>query len=93
MNLYYHFLIKLFIYIKQKNLIIFADNMDKSTLELLHAQLDTHRQLWGSSWNKLVAQAKVSSTLWAEMEQGLEPSAEDLAKLRTWLNDWGDRWS
>lgn len=67
--------------------------MDKLTLEQLYAQLDTHRQLWGISWNKLAMQAKVSSTLWGQMERGVEPSVEDLAKLRTWLGNWGDQWS
>lgn len=67
--------------------------MDKLNLELLYAQLDCHRQRWSISWHKLAAQAKVSSTVRIRMAQGREPSAEDLAKLRVWLDAWGDRWS
>lgn len=67
--------------------------MDKLNVELLYAQLDKHRQRWGISWYRLAAQAKVSFTIVFQMAQGIEPSAEDLDKLRVWLDDWGDRWS
>ena len=67
--------------------------MNKLNVELLYAQLDKHRQRWGISWHKLAAQAKVSSTIHIQMAEGIEPGAEDLGKLRVWLDDWGDRWS
>lgn len=67
--------------------------MNKLTLEQLYTQLNKHRQRWGISWHKLATQAKVSSTLWGQMERGVEPSTEDLAKLQAWLEAWGDRWS
>jgi hypothetical protein len=67
--------------------------MDKLNVELLYAQLDKHRQRWGISWHKLAVQAKVSSTVHIQMALGTEPSGEDLGKLRTWLEDWGDRWN
>ena len=67
--------------------------MNKLNVELLYAQLDKLRQRWGISWRKLTVQAKVRSTIHIQMAQGIEPSAEDLAKLRAWLDAWGDRWS
>jgi hypothetical protein len=81
-------------YIRQKkSFIIFYRNMDKLNVELLYAQLDKHRQRWGISWHKLTGQAKVNSTIYIQMALGIDPSAEDFAKLRAWLDTWGDRWS
>lgn len=65
--------------------------METLGIKQFYAQLDNHRQRWGLSWHKLAAQAKVSSTLWSRMQRGVEPGAEDLAKLRAWLDAWGDR--
>lgn len=67
--------------------------MDNLNLELLYTRLNFHRQCWGISWNTLATQAKVSSTLWSRIARGVEPSAEDLAKLQVWLEAWGDLWS
>lgn len=67
--------------------------MNKLELQLFYSKLDNHRQRWGLSWHKLAAQAKVSSTVRIRMAQGREPNAEDLVKLRAWLDAWGDRWS
>lgn len=67
--------------------------MNKLNVELLYAQLNKHRQRWGISWNKLAAQAKVNPIIHTQMAQGIQLNAEDLANLRTWLDDWGDQWS
>ncbi len=67
--------------------------MDKESLNVFYTQLDRQRQSWGISWHKLAMQAGVSSTVFTRMERAVEPNTEDLAKLRTWLENWGNRWS
>jgi hypothetical protein len=67
--------------------------MDKLNVELLYAQRNKHRQRWvfrGTDWwckQKLVLHHRLSDGI------RTRASAEDLAKLQTWLDNLGDRWS
>lgn len=65
--------------------------MNELDLELFYSELDIRRQQWGLTWQQVQAQSGVSSTTLIGMERGTEPCAEDIAKLRTWLQEWSWR--